>query len=313
MAKYRRRLLQPRVTTQARDGYGRFAVLGVAGGADGEIGGIELEPHDLSLPSPGVVTETETAGEAAHERKAAPAGRLHRHARVGSVQDLAECLGRGGAVVHLDPDAPFEAQRDGELRVRVPHDIADELAREEHRDGWFQVPLGELGEHEPPRGSDAPRLSAQCDGFHASPQLERDRESAQNPDCRNGGCPAAEQGNQGCMADNDTEALEALDDVVTALEATCTESQVAADEAKIMRERSRAGAPLHESFNGDGGPTLIVRLSALQQRLNEAGSRLRRAQARLLQREGLSTERIAELFGVTRQRVSALLRPNDPR
>ena len=115
------------------------------------------------------------------------------------------------------------------------------------------------------------------------------------------------------MADNDTEALDALDDVVSALEATCTESQVAADEAKIMRARSAAGAPLHESFNGSGGPTLIVRLSALQQRLNEAGSRLRRAQARLLQREGLSTERIAELFGVTRQRISALLRSNEPR
>ena len=111
------------------------------------------------------------------------------------------------------------------------------------------------------------------------------------------------------MADNDTEALDALDAVVTALEATCTESQAAADEARIMRARSAAGAPLSESFNGSNGPTLIVRLSALQQRLNTAGSRLRRSQARLLQHEGLSTERIAELFGVTRQRVSALLRP----
>ena len=109
------------------------------------------------------------------------------------------------------------------------------------------------------------------------------------------------------MAEHDTEALDALDDVVSALEATCNESRIAADEAKLMRAKSRAGAPLHESFTS-GGPTLIVRLSALQQRLSESGSRLRRAQARLLQREGLSTERIAELFGVTRQRVSALLR-----
>jgi hypothetical protein len=115
------------------------------------------------------------------------------------------------------------------------------------------------------------------------------------------------------MAENDTEALDALDEVVIALEATCAESKVAADEAKVMRDKSRAGTPLHESFNGCGDPTLIVRLSQLQQRLSEAGSRLRRAQARLLQHEGLSTERIAELFGVTRQRVSALLRPTEPR
>jgi len=42
--------------------------------------------------------------------------------------------------------------------------------------------------------------------------------------------------------------------------------------------------------------------------LVEAGSRLRRAEAHALHAEGMTMEQIAELFGVTRQRVSALLR-----
>jgi hypothetical protein len=113
------------------------------------------------------------------------------------------------------------------------------------------------------------------------------------------------------MAENDTEAADALDDVVSALEATCNESRIAAREARQMRDSSRAGKPLHEIFNPAGGPPLVVRLSALQKRLTEAASRLRRAQARHLHHEGLSTERIAEMFGVTRQRISALLRLPD--
>ncbi len=48
-------------------------------------------------------------------------------------------------------------------------------------------------------------------------------------------------------------------------------------------------------------------LSDVQEGLADAGSRWRRAEARALHREGLSMEKIAVLFGVTRQRVSALL------
>jgi predicted transcriptional regulator len=37
------------------------------------------------------------------------------------------------------------------------------------------------------------------------------------------------------------------------------------------------------------------------------GSRVRRAEARVLHQEGLTMDQIAKLFGVTRQRISALL------
>jgi predicted transcriptional regulator len=45
-------------------------------------------------------------------------------------------------------------------------------------------------------------------------------------------------------------------------------------------------------------------------RLNNATTRLRRAQAKAMREEGATTERIADSLGVTRQRVSALLRGN---
>ncbi len=45
--------------------------------------------------------------------------------------------------------------------------------------------------------------------------------------------------------------------------------------------------------------------------LHDASGRLRRAEARVLHSQGVTMERIATLFGVTRQRVSSLLRDRD--
>lgn len=56
------------------------------------------------------------------------------------------------------------------------------------------------------------------------------------------------------------------------------------------------------------GLGLVRRVGALQERLAAAAARLRRTQARALRDDGLTTDRIAELFGVSRQRVSALLK-----
>ncbi len=49
-------------------------------------------------------------------------------------------------------------------------------------------------------------------------------------------------------------------------------------------------------------------ISATLSQLADAGSRWRRAEARALHAEGLSMDVIAQLFGVTRQRVSSLLK-----
>src|SRR5579864_8650974 len=109
------------------------------------------------------------------------------------------------------------------------------------------------------------------------------------------------------MTTRSDDVLDALDQVVETLEDTCAEGSRAAAHAREIRERSRQGVPLRELLQS--GDTQVVRqVSSVLKRLGEASSRLRRAQARALHAEGLTTERIAELFGVTRQRVSALLK-----
>jgi uncharacterized protein (DUF433 family) len=55
-------------------------------------------------------------------------------------------------------------------------------------------------------------------------------------------------------------------------------------------------------------PLLVQLITESGQTLHGHGSRVRRAEALALHTEGMTMEAIAERFGVTRQRVSALLR-----
>lgn len=75
-----------------------------------------------------------------------------------------------------------------------------------------------------------------------------------------------------------------------------------------VREALAAGRPLREVVPEEEGPVLVRLLSLSAENLSAYGSRVRRSEARTLYEEGLTMEQIARLFGVTRQRVSALLR-----
>ena len=55
-------------------------------------------------------------------------------------------------------------------------------------------------------------------------------------------------------------------------------------------------------------PLLVQLLTESADVLADYGARVRRTEARVLYREGMTMDEIADLFGVTRQRVSALLR-----
>jgi DNA-directed RNA polymerase specialized sigma24 family protein len=55
-------------------------------------------------------------------------------------------------------------------------------------------------------------------------------------------------------------------------------------------------------------PLLVQLVTESKQMLDGFGARVRRAEALVLHQEGMTMEEIAERFGVTRQRVSALLR-----
>ena len=59
-------------------------------------------------------------------------------------------------------------------------------------------------------------------------------------------------------------------------------------------------------------PLVVESISSVLASLTSAGHVFRREQARALNADGVSINRIAALFGVTRQRISALLRDAEP-
>jgi DNA-directed RNA polymerase specialized sigma24 family protein len=77
--------------------------------------------------------------------------------------------------------------------------------------------------------------------------------------------------------------------------------------AQIRRLRSK-GASYTEIVSSEDGPLLVQLLSESSIDLDTCGANVRRAEARALYAEGLTMEQIAEHFGVSRQRVSTLLR-----
>jgi DNA-directed RNA polymerase specialized sigma24 family protein len=76
--------------------------------------------------------------------------------------------------------------------------------------------------------------------------------------------------------------------------------------ARLRRMRSK-GASYTELVSGD--ERLIVQLlTESSKALDTSGANVRRAEAEALHAEGMTMEQIADRFGVTRQRVSTLLR-----
>jgi DNA-directed RNA polymerase sigma subunit (sigma70/sigma32) len=77
--------------------------------------------------------------------------------------------------------------------------------------------------------------------------------------------------------------------------------------AEIKRQRSD-GLSYTEIVEAARNPLLVQLVTESKQTLDGFGARVRRAEALALHKEGMTMEAIAERFGVTRQRVSALLR-----
>jgi hypothetical protein len=101
--------------------------------------------------------------------------------------------------------------------------------------------------------------------------------------------------------------LDALDDVVMALRENDREIETALARAASVRQHRLEGESYSAIVGGHDEPLLVTLLADIQRRLTQAGARLRRAKARALYSEGKTMEQIAELFGVTRQRISALV------
>ena len=100
----------------------------------------------------------------------------------------------------------------------------------------------------------------------------------------------------------------ALRDFERALEANARRmAQIKRRIAEIRRQRS-AGRSYREIVEATKGDLSVQLITEAKQALDEFGARVRREEALALYGEGMTMEEIAEKFGVTRQRVSALLR-----
>jgi hypothetical protein len=107
---------------------------------------------------------------------------------------------------------------------------------------------------------------------------------------------------------SDDEFLEAL----TALEKVLADngrraSLIKKRIAQLRRLRAR-DVPYAELVASEDGPLIVHLLTDSSTALDTCGASVRRAEAKALYGEGLTMEQIAKSFGVTRQRVSALLR-----
>jgi hypothetical protein len=107
-------------------------------------------------------------------------------------------------------------------------------------------------------------------------------------------------------------AQRALEELVVELDRCIDELvQARARAEKLLVER-RSGRPWLDVVTGEHRPLVVERISTVLAALSTAGHTWRREQAAALQAEQVSINRIAALFGVTRQRISALLRENGP-
>lgn len=101
------------------------------------------------------------------------------------------------------------------------------------------------------------------------------------------------------------DALTALEDVIAENGRRATLITKRMD--RIRRARAR-GAQYSDTVANEDGPLIVQLVTESATALDSCGAGVRRAEAQALYDEGMTMERIAEHFGVTRQRVSALLR-----
>jgi len=102
--------------------------------------------------------------------------------------------------------------------------------------------------------------------------------------------------------------LAALEDVRRALTINVRVGNEVIDRIDRLLAQHDADASWVTAVPAEGHPLIVELLAQNLDRLSTVSSRLRRAQAKALHDEGMTMEQIASYFGVTRQRISALLK-----
>lgn len=110
------------------------------------------------------------------------------------------------------------------------------------------------------------------------------------------------------MSRETDEFMEALNDLEGALDQTVDMAHRMKQRVEELRKASAGGRPLREVVTAEQTPVLVQLITESTNLLQRSGNRVRRAEASALHRQGMTMDEIARLFGVTRQRVSALLR-----
>ncbi|MGY1721576.1 hypothetical protein [Blastococcus sp. SYSU DS0533] len=110
----------------------------------------------------------------------------------------------------------------------------------------------------------------------------------------------------------DEPAAVALERLIACIDASLAELEHARGRADLLLGERRAGRSWLELVTEESGPLVVESISTVLATLATAGHAFRREEAAALQREQVSINRIAALFGVTRQRISALLKEHAP-
>ena len=106
-------------------------------------------------------------------------------------------------------------------------------------------------------------------------------------------------------------AVQALEDLVAVLDRCIADLGHARDRAERLLRHRREGRSWVDIVTTEPRPLVVESISSVMAALATVGGAWRREEARALQAENVSINRIAALFGVTRQRISALLRDRD--
>jgi hypothetical protein len=101
--------------------------------------------------------------------------------------------------------------------------------------------------------------------------------------------------------------LRALDELVQAAEVMSRTMAALAARAEVIRQGRAKGLTYREIVRTGEPPLIAGSLTPSIEQLESAGRRFRQAQARALRAEGMTMEQIAQVFGLSRQRISALL------
>lgn len=106
--------------------------------------------------------------------------------------------------------------------------------------------------------------------------------------------------------------VQSMEDLAACLTASAAQMAVLAERARQVSREVASGRALADVIDDEPKPLIIAHMTDLLDELADTAAAVRRAEAAQLSAEGLSQYRIAQLFGVTRQRISALLAPPPP-